>query len=126
MLAFGSSLEWNIFYCNDELFLICFRDKRDAVDLKDFTVENTEDGEVWKLPGSVNGQQFVIQNCKNTCIYIFDNANTVTVDDCINCKIILAAVKGRYIGNSHMYLPIFNSFEMSRLLLSNNGFDKMM
>jgi len=108
------------------LFLICFRDKRDAVDLKDFTVENTEDGEVWKLPGSVNGQQFVIQNCKNTCIYIFDNANTVTVDDCINCKIILAAVKGRYIGNSHMYLPIFNSFEMTRLLLSNIGFDIMM
>ncbi|PNF28866.1 Protein XRP2 [Cryptotermes secundus] len=69
-------------------------DKRNAVNLKDYTVENTEDGEVLKMPGSVNGQQFVIQNCKNTCIYIFDHANTVTVDDCINCKIILAAVKG--------------------------------
>ena len=94
--------------------------------MKDFTIENTEDGEVWKLPGSVNGQQFVIQNCKNTCIYIFDNANTVTVDDCINCKIILAAVKGRYIGNSHMYLPIFKYCKMSILLWSNNGFHIVM
>jgi protein XRP2 len=70
-----------------------------VVNLKDYTVENTEDDEIWKMPGSINGQQFVIQNCKNTCIYIFDYANTVTVDDCNNCKIILAAVKGRYIGN---------------------------
>ncbi|XP_021926318.1 protein XRP2-like isoform X2 [Zootermopsis nevadensis] len=46
------------------------------------------------MPGAVNGQQFVIQNCKNTSIFVFDHANTVTVDDCINCKIILAAVKG--------------------------------
>jgi protein XRP2 len=83
--------------------MLCCRDKRDAVNLKDYTVENTEGDEVLKMPGSVNGQQFVIQNCKNTCIYIFDHANTVTVDDCINCKIILAAVKGRYIGSSHVF-----------------------
>ena len=73
------------------------RDKRDAVNLKDYTIENTEGGEVWRLPGSVNGQQFVIQNCKNSSIYVFDHINTVTIDDCINCKIILAAVTGRYV-----------------------------
>jgi protein XRP2 len=84
--------------------MLCFRDKRDAVNLKDYTVENTEDGEVLKMPRSVNGQQFVIQNCKNTSIYIFDHANTITVDDCINCKIILAAVKGRYIGRSSLFM----------------------
>ncbi|KAJ9591481.1 hypothetical protein L9F63_001967, partial [Diploptera punctata] len=69
-------------------------DKRDAVNLKDYTIENTESGAVWKMPGSVNGQQFIIQNCKNTSIYIFDHVNTVTIDDCINCKIIISAVKG--------------------------------
>jgi protein XRP2 len=84
--------------------MLCFRDKRNAVNLKDYTVENTENGEVLKIPGSVNGQQFVIQNCKNTCIYVLDHANTVTVDDCMNCKIILAAVKGRYIGSSHVFM----------------------
>ncbi|PSN42308.1 Protein XRP2 [Blattella germanica] len=69
-------------------------DKRDAVNLKDYTIENIEDGDVWRLPGSINGQQFVIQNCKNTSIYIFDHINTVTIDDCINCRIMLSAVKG--------------------------------
>jgi protein XRP2 len=97
---------------------LSFRDKRNAVNLKDYTVENIEDGEVLKMPGTVNGQQFVIQNCKNTCIYIFDHANTVTVDDCINCKIILAAVKGRYFVNSYVFLSIFYSYVVSKLLSS--------
>lgn len=70
------------------------------MNLKDYIIESIEDGEVLKMPGAVNGQQFVIQNCKNTSIFVFDHANTVTVDDCINCKIILAAVKGRYFVDS--------------------------
>jgi hypothetical protein len=100
-----------------------FRDKRNAVNLKDYIIENIENGEVLKMPGSVNGQQFVIQNCKNTSIYVFDHANTVTVDDCINCKIILAAVKGRYVVNSHICFCIFfNSCEVSKLQLSDMAF----
>ncbi|XP_075229550.1 protein XRP2-like [Lycorma delicatula] len=69
-------------------------DKREAVNVDDFTIENLEDSEKWKLPGCVNGQQLVIQNCKNSTIYVLDHVNTITIDDCVGCKLILGPVKG--------------------------------
>lgn len=49
---------------------------------------------VGRLPGKVAGQQFVIQDCENCNIYIFDHSATITVDDCTNCQIFLGPVKG--------------------------------
>ena len=51
------------------------------------------DGETGRKPGSISGQQFQIKNCNNSHIYLFDWSNTVTVDDCINCKIFIGPVK---------------------------------
>ena len=51
------------------------------------------DGETGRRPGSISGQQFQIKNCNNSHIYLFDWSNTVTVDDCINCKIFIGPVK---------------------------------
>ncbi|KAG8257383.1 Protein Xrp2 [Homalodisca vitripennis] len=68
--------------------------RRQNIDPKDFTVENTENTEVWKLPRSINGQQFVIRNCKNASIYLLDHINTLTIDDCSDCKFIIGPVKG--------------------------------
>ncbi|XP_063226126.1 protein XRP2-like [Bacillus rossius redtenbacheri] len=69
-------------------------DKRQIIDLKDYTVENVENEEVWRMPGTIQGQQFVIQNCKNTRMFIFDHLNSVNIDECTNCQIVLGAVKG--------------------------------
>ncbi|XP_047117203.1 protein XRP2-like [Schistocerca piceifrons] len=69
-------------------------DKRDKVNLKDFTVENLDNEEIWKLPGTINGQQFVIQKCKTSTVYLLDHINTITIDDCVNCKFVIGAVKG--------------------------------
>ena len=44
----------------------------------------------------VLGEQFVIQNCENSNIYLFDHINTVTVDDCKNCKMFIGPTK---VGN---------------------------
>lgn len=74
---------------------INFRDKRRAINVDDFTIENLENCEKWKLPGSINGQQLVIQNCRNCIIYLLDHINTITIDDCVGCKFILGPVKGR-------------------------------
>ena len=46
-----------------------------------------------RLPGSVSGEQFIIRNCDDSAIFVFDNTNCVTVDDCKNCKIFLGPVK---------------------------------
>ncbi|XP_037530958.1 protein XRP2 [Nematolebias whitei] len=56
------------------------------VGLKDVTVG--------RLPGKLNGQQLVIQECENCNIYVFDHSATITIDDCVNCRIVFGPVKG--------------------------------
>lgn len=68
-------------------------DNRQKVDPKDFTIENLKGETVGRLPGSVNGQQFIIQNCQDCNIFVFDHSATISVDDCINCRIFLGPIK---------------------------------
>ena len=44
----------------------------------------------WSL---VSGQQFQVKNSSDCHVYLYDWANTVTIDDCKNCKIFLGSVK---------------------------------
>uniref|UniRef100_W5KZC0 Protein XRP2 n=1 Tax=Astyanax mexicanus TaxID=7994 RepID=W5KZC0_ASTMX len=69
-------------------------DKREKVDPKDFMLTGVKDATVGRLPGKLNGQQFVIQDCENCNIFVFDHSATVTIDDCVNCRIVLGPVKG--------------------------------
>ncbi|NXD64751.1 XRP2 protein, partial [Eolophus roseicapillus] len=64
------------------------------IDPKDYTFSGLKDETVGRLPGKVAGQQFIIQDCENCKIYIFDNSATITVDDCVNCQIFLGPIKG--------------------------------
>ncbi|XP_019384015.1 PREDICTED: protein XRP2 [Crocodylus porosus] len=69
-------------------------DQRPQVDPKDYTFSGLKDETVGRLPGKVAGQQFVLQECENCNIYIFDHSATITIDDCTNCRIFLGPVKG--------------------------------
>ncbi|GFS32440.1 protein XRP2 [Nephila pilipes] len=69
-------------------------DNKEEVNPKDFIIENAKDETIVKLPGSVKGQQFIIQNCENSNIYIYDHINTITVDDCNGCNIFIGPTKG--------------------------------
>lgn len=69
-------------------------DKREKVDPKDYMLTGLKDVTVGRLPGKLNGQQFVIQECENCNIYVFDHSATITIDDCVNCRIVLGPVKG--------------------------------
>ncbi|KAL4656494.1 protein XRP2 isoform X1 [Arapaima gigas] len=69
-------------------------DKREKVDPKDYMLTRVKDATVGRLPGKLNGQQFVIQDCENCNIYVFDHSATITIDDCVNCRIMLGPVKG--------------------------------
>lgn len=64
------------------------------VDPKDYMLTGLKDATVGRLPGKLNGQQFVIQECENCNIYVFDHSATITIDDCVNCRIVLGPVKG--------------------------------
>ena len=74
------------------------------------------DGETGRRPGSISGQQFQIKNCNNSHIYLFDWSNTVTVDDCINCKIFIGPVK--------VFEEYFASFLCQGLCLHRMSFIK--
>lgn len=44
--------------------VVLFRDKRARLDPKDYTIGDLTDELVAKMPGEINGQQFIIQNNK--------------------------------------------------------------
>ncbi|KAG8237265.1 hypothetical protein J437_LFUL011295 [Ladona fulva] len=69
------------------------KDKYPKPNLKDYSLNDLNNQIVGKMPGYVNGQQFLIHNCIGSVIYIFDHMNTVTIDDCSNCAFILGPVK---------------------------------
>jgi hypothetical protein len=64
-------------------------------DVSQFIIENLEGEEAGRGIGTINGQQFMIRNCQGANIYLFDHTNTVTIDDCKNCKIFVGPTKVR-------------------------------
>nr|XP_014352457.1 PREDICTED: protein XRP2 isoform X2 [Latimeria chalumnae] len=64
------------------------------IDPKDYMFSGLKDQTAGRIPGKVAGQQFVIQECENCNIYVFDHSATITVDDCTNCRIFLGPIKG--------------------------------
>ena len=54
-----------IFLINQVKYLTSlYRDVRKKVDPKDYTIEDIKGETVGRLPGTVNGMQFIIQNCE--------------------------------------------------------------
>lgn len=74
----------------------CFRSNREKIDPKQFTIENEKSTSLVKKAGSINGQQFIIQNCEHVNIGLFDFINTITIDDCNHCSIFIGPTSGRY------------------------------
>ncbi len=68
-------------------------DKKPRLDPKDFMCMNIEGEEVCKQEGQINGQQFVIDNCKRSKIFVFDHCASVTIDDCVDCLIFIGPVE---------------------------------
>jgi len=49
--------------CGTTVSFVC-RDKRAKLDPKDYMIDGQNGETFCKLPGSINGQQFIIQNCE--------------------------------------------------------------
>ncbi|XP_003745938.1 protein XRP2 [Galendromus occidentalis] len=74
---------------------------RANIDPKDFTIEQLKDELVVRKSGSINGQQFIVQDCQDCRILLLDHMNVVTIDDCKNCQIVLGPTRGSvFIRNS--------------------------
>lgn len=46
---------------------------------------------------SVNGQQFIIEDCEDCDIFICDYSANVQIDYCKNCRIFVGPVESRYV-----------------------------
>lgn len=57
-------------------------------------IEDKNGEVVVKMPGSVDGMQFIIQNLENCSVYIFDHIAQISIDDCKNCKFFIGPSKG--------------------------------
>uniref|UniRef100_T1K3N3 C-CAP/cofactor C-like domain-containing protein n=1 Tax=Tetranychus urticae TaxID=32264 RepID=T1K3N3_TETUR len=69
---------------------------RENIDPCEYTIENVNSSTVIKKPGSVNGKQFIVQNCQKSILCIFDYLDSATVDDCVDCTIFIGPTKGRW------------------------------
>lgn len=67
--------------------------KREGLRKEDFIIKDQKDATLGRVPGTVNGQQFLVQNCENCNIYIFDHSVTISIDDCNNCNFFLGPIK---------------------------------
>ena len=65
------------------------------MDSKEYTVEGLDGQVAVRLPDKLNGTPFVVQNCKDSRIYVLDFLSTVSVDDCTNCTLFFGPTKGR-------------------------------
>mmetsp|Transcript_3873 Transcript_3873/g.7236 ORF Transcript_3873/g.7236 Transcript_3873/m.7236 type:complete len:368 (+) Transcript_3873:181-1284(+) len=58
-------------------------------DPKDFTFGNLKGEVKVREPGTVNGQQFIIDSCQDCDLYVLDHNAAITIDDCKNCRIFI-------------------------------------
>ncbi|CAF0953293.1 unnamed protein product [Adineta ricciae] len=70
------------------------REDRQAIRKEDFILDKLKDQTIYRLPGSINGQQFIVQNCDNCIVYVFDHTGQIQIDDCTNCRIFIGPVRG--------------------------------
>jgi protein XRP2 len=64
------------------------------LDPKDFIFLKRKGEKLVKAPGTINGQQFVIDSCEDCEIYVLDMCDSLMIDDCKNCKIVVGPTTG--------------------------------
>ena len=50
-----------------------------------------------KGTGTIDGEQFIVEDCTNCCILLLDLVETLTVDSSANVKLICGPCNGRYV-----------------------------
>ena len=69
-------------------------DPKPKLDPKDFIFLKRKGEKLVKAPGTINGQQFVIDSCEDCEIYVLDMCDSLMIDDCKNCKIVVGPTTG--------------------------------
>ncbi|VDO93651.1 unnamed protein product [Soboliphyme baturini] len=80
---------------------------RSNMNPEDYIFANGNGTVMVKSPNTINGQQFLIQNCKGCYVFILDHAGAVSIDDCSECSIIIGACSGSvFVRDCHQCLVL--------------------
>lgn len=77
------------------LFHFCCRNTRTHKNMSESTIEKENLATVIRPPGSINGQQIIVQNCEKSTICILDHLDCATIDECKDCTIFMGPTRGR-------------------------------
>ena len=68
-------------------------DRKARPDPKDFMAKGLRGGVFLREPGSIGGQSFVVDDCQDCTILLLDQIAQITVDECVNCRIVCGPVE---------------------------------
>ena len=63
--------------------------RKERLDVRNFTFSKRSGETLIKLPGSIGGEQFIIEECEDCQIYLLDWSASVSVDACRRCSIFI-------------------------------------
>ncbi|CAN0462827.1 unnamed protein product, partial [Scytosiphon promiscuus] len=49
-----------------------------------------------KEPGCIGGQQFIVEECSGSEVYLLDHTAALTIDVCVDCRIFAGPCESRY------------------------------
>ncbi|RHY30289.1 hypothetical protein DYB32_004440 [Aphanomyces invadans] len=56
---------------------------------EDYIVAKQINSTIVKRPGTVNGQQFLIEDCRHTNVFVLDHCTSVQIDECHDCTVFI-------------------------------------
>mmetsp|Transcript_82307 Transcript_82307/g.145927 ORF Transcript_82307/g.145927 Transcript_82307/m.145927 type:complete len:354 (+) Transcript_82307:94-1155(+) len=68
-------------------------EERKKLDPKDFIISGKNAEVIIREEGSINGEQFNVEECKDCDIFLFDHLATVFIDVCENCRIFIGPIE---------------------------------
>jgi len=67
--------------------------QKKKLDPKDYIIKGKSGEVLVKEDGTINGEQFNIEECKDCDIFLFDHIATIFIDYCENCRIFVGPVE---------------------------------
>ena len=64
---------------------------KEGLNVKDFSMKGLTSGCHTRNPGSIAGQQFIVEDCSNCDIFLLDHVAAVNIDNCTNIRIVIGA-----------------------------------
>ena len=80
----------------------------------DFMLQKLRGQTIVREPGSIRGQQFIIEDCEDCTIFLMDHSATVSIDDCKNCSIFVGPCESSVFVRTSSHLKLIIAAQQLR------------